>query len=54
MIADPQGRARMAAAARKRLVDSFGMDAGIDRLAARLRARAGIHSMSRDRLLCPA
>ena len=32
MIADPEGRARLAAAARKRLVESFGMDAGIDRL----------------------
>ena len=36
MIADPAGRARLAAAARKRLVESFGMDAGIDRLSARL------------------
>ena len=34
MIADPEGRARLAAAARKRLVESFGMDAGIDRLSA--------------------
>ena len=38
MIADPEGRARMAAAARKRLVESFGMDAGIDRLMTRLEA----------------
>ena len=38
MIADPEGRARMAAAARKRLVESFGMDAGIDRLVDRLEA----------------
>ncbi len=37
MIADPQGRARMGRAAHDRLVASFGMDAGIDRLAARLR-----------------
>jgi colanic acid/amylovoran biosynthesis glycosyltransferase len=37
MIADPQGRASMAAAARARLVAGFGMDAGIDRLTARLR-----------------
>lgn len=36
MIADPQGRARMGRAARERLVASFGMDAGLDRLAARL------------------
>ena len=36
MIAAPEGRARLAAAARKRLVESFGMDAGIDRLSARL------------------
>ena len=42
MIADPEGRAEMAAAARKRLVESFGMDAGIDRLVARLRTRAGL------------
>jgi glycosyltransferase involved in cell wall biosynthesis len=38
MIADPEGRARMAAAARKRLVESFGMDDGIDRLMTRLEA----------------
>jgi len=38
MIADPQARARYAAAARARLVESFGMDAGIDRLTMRLRA----------------
>ncbi|HEY6630276.1 MAG TPA: glycosyltransferase family 4 protein [Rhizobiaceae bacterium] len=38
MIADPEGRARLAAAARQRLVDSFGMDAGIDRLVSRLNA----------------
>ena len=37
MIADPEGRAKSAAAARERLVSDFGMDAGIDRLAARLR-----------------
>ena len=36
MIADPTGRASLAAAARKRLVESFGMDAGINRLSARL------------------
>jgi glycosyltransferase involved in cell wall biosynthesis len=36
MIADPEGRARLAAAARTRLVESFGMDAGIDLLSARL------------------
>lgn len=36
MIADPAGRASLAAAARKRLVESFGMDAGINRLSARL------------------
>ncbi len=36
MIADPEGRARLAAAARVRLVESFGMDAGIDLLSARL------------------
>jgi colanic acid/amylovoran biosynthesis glycosyltransferase len=36
MIADPEGRARLGAAARKRLVESFGMDAGIDLLSARL------------------
>lgn len=38
MIADPGGRARLAAAARKRLVESFGMDAGIDLLVSRLNA----------------
>ena len=38
MIADPAGRASLAAAARKRLVESFGMDAGINRLSARLEA----------------
>lgn len=38
MIADPEGRARLAASARKRLVESFGMDAGIDRLVFRLNA----------------
>ena len=37
MIADPEGRAALAEAARRRLVSSFGMDAGIDRLATRLR-----------------
>ena len=37
MIADPGGRADMAAAAHKRLVEKFGMDAGIDLLVARLR-----------------
>ena len=36
MIADPKGRAKAGTAARKRLVESFGMDAGIDRLVARL------------------
>ena len=36
MVGDPEGRAKMAAAARKRLVESFGMDAGIDRLVGRL------------------
>jgi glycosyltransferase involved in cell wall biosynthesis len=36
MIADPEGRANAASAARKRLVESFGMDAGIDRLMVRL------------------
>jgi colanic acid/amylovoran biosynthesis glycosyltransferase len=36
MITDPAGRASLAAAARKRLVESFGMDAGINRLSARL------------------
>jgi colanic acid/amylovoran biosynthesis glycosyltransferase len=36
MITDPEGRAKKAAAARKRLVESFGMDAGIDRLIVRL------------------
>ncbi len=36
MIADPAGRAKMAAAARERLISDFGMDAGINRLAARL------------------
>ena len=36
MIADPAGRAKMAAAARERLISNFGMDAGVNRLAARL------------------
>jgi glycosyltransferase involved in cell wall biosynthesis len=36
MIADPVGRARLGAAARKRLVESFGMEAGIDLLSGRL------------------
>jgi glycosyltransferase involved in cell wall biosynthesis len=38
MIGDPEARARYAAAARERLVESFGMDTGIDTLAKRLRA----------------
>ena len=38
MIADPEGRTRAAAAARERLGESFGMDAGIDRLMTRLEA----------------
>jgi len=38
MIAEPEARTRYATAARKRLVESFGMDAGIDTLAKRLRA----------------
>lgn len=38
IIGDPDGRAAMAKAARARLVADFGMDQGIDRLAARLRA----------------
>ena len=38
IIADPEGRAAMAKAARARLVADFGMDRGVDRLAARLRA----------------
>lgn len=38
MIADPEGRAKLGIAARERLVESFGMDAGIGRLAARLQA----------------
>jgi colanic acid/amylovoran biosynthesis glycosyltransferase len=37
MIADPEARARYGAAARMRLVESFGMDAGVDRLTMRLR-----------------
>jgi glycosyltransferase involved in cell wall biosynthesis len=37
MIEQPDARAQMAAAARRRLVENFGMDAGIDRLASRLR-----------------
>lgn len=41
MIADPEGRARLGAAARKRLVESFGMDAGIDLLSARLQSALG-------------
>lgn len=36
MMADPVGRAEMAAAARKRLMEQFGMDAGIDLLMTRL------------------
>lgn len=36
IIADPAGRASLATAARKRLVESFGMDAGINRLYSRL------------------
>ncbi len=36
MIADPEGRAGLGVAARKRLVESFGMDAGIDLLSSRL------------------
>ncbi len=42
MIADPEGRARLAAAARKRLVESFGMDAGIDRLVCPAAKRPGL------------
>lgn len=37
MITNPEARARYATAARARLVESFGMDAGIDRLTMRLR-----------------
>jgi len=37
MIAEPEARTRYAYAAHKRLVESFGMDAGIDTLAKRLR-----------------
>ncbi len=36
MITDPTGRAKMAAAARERLISDFGMDAGIAKLTARL------------------
>ena len=38
MMRDPASRAAYAKAARQRLVSSFGVDAGIDRLAARLNA----------------
>ncbi|MBX3581632.1 MAG: glycosyltransferase family 4 protein [Rhizobiaceae bacterium] len=38
MIGDPGGRARMAVAARERLVEKFGMDNGLDILSARLNA----------------
>ena len=38
MMRDPSSRAAYAKAARQRLVSSFGVDAGIDRLAARLNA----------------
>jgi colanic acid/amylovoran biosynthesis glycosyltransferase len=41
MIADTDGRARMATAARERLVGRFGIEAGIDLLAARLRNALG-------------
>jgi colanic acid/amylovoran biosynthesis glycosyltransferase len=41
MIANPAGRATMASAARKRLVESFGADAGIDTLVSRLQAGLG-------------
>ncbi len=41
MIADPTGRAAMAVAARKRLIEAFGMDAGIDLLSARLHTALG-------------
>lgn len=36
LITDPKGRSQKGAAARKRLVERFGMDAGIDRLLDRL------------------
>ncbi len=38
IIGDPEGRAAMAKAARARLVADFGMDRGIEKLAARLRS----------------
>ncbi len=38
MIGNPASRSSYAKAARQRLVSEFGMDAGIDRLAARLRS----------------
>ena len=38
MIADPDGRATMAKAARRRLIADFNMGRGIDRLADRLRS----------------
>jgi glycosyltransferase involved in cell wall biosynthesis len=41
MMADPEGRAKLAVAARERLVKSFGMDVGIDRLVSRLNAALG-------------
>ena len=41
LAADPQERARMAQAARARLVAEFGAEAGIDRLDRRLRAALG-------------
>ena len=37
MSSDPARRAQMAGAARKRLMEQFGMDAGIDLLMARLK-----------------
>jgi len=38
LIADPAARLRLGRAARVRVLDRFGMAAGIDRIAARLRA----------------
>jgi glycosyltransferase involved in cell wall biosynthesis len=54
LMRDPEGRARMADAARKRLVADFGMDRGISLLARRLAALLGDAAPPRSPAPAPA